>query len=59
MVNNAKIYGYYIFFLLQDWWEDTIFYFSWIPRAFLAILIALEEEVYARIAKWLNDKGIF
>ncbi|CAH0714916.1 unnamed protein product, partial [Brenthis ino] len=40
----------------QDWWEDTIFYFSWIPRAFLAILIALEEEVYARIAKWLNDK---
>ncbi|XP_039765784.1 anoctamin-8-like isoform X1 [Pararge aegeria] len=40
----------------QDWWEETIFYFSWIPRAFLAILIAVEEEVYARIARWLNDK---
>ncbi|GBP16845.1 Anoctamin-8 [Eumeta japonica] len=40
----------------QDWWETRIVYFSWVPRAFLAILIALEEEVYSRIARWLNDK---
>ncbi|KAL4713746.1 hypothetical protein ACJJTC_004277, partial [Scirpophaga incertulas] len=40
----------------QDWWETTIIYFTWIPRAFLAILIAVEEELYARIARWLNDK---
>ncbi|KAJ0171896.1 hypothetical protein K1T71_012659 [Dendrolimus kikuchii] len=40
----------------QDWWENSIGYFSWIPRASLAIIIAVEEEVYARIARWLNDK---
>ncbi|XP_013147664.1 PREDICTED: anoctamin-8-like [Papilio polytes] len=39
-----------------DWWENTLVYFSWIPRALLAIIIAVEEEVYARIARWLNDK---
>lgn len=33
-------------------------YFTWIPRAFLAIIIAIEEEVYARIARWLNDRGM-
>ncbi|XP_053620466.1 anoctamin-8-like isoform X2 [Plodia interpunctella] len=40
----------------QDWWETRIVYLSWIPRAILAIIIAVEEEVYARIARWLNDK---
>lgn len=40
----------------QEWWETNIVYCSWIPRAFLAIIIAVEEEVYARIARWLNDK---
>ncbi|XP_050683452.1 anoctamin-8 isoform X2 [Leptidea sinapis] len=40
----------------QDWWENTIGYFNWIPRALLAIIIAIEEEAYVRIAKWLNDK---
>ncbi|KAF9795971.1 hypothetical protein SFRURICE_010068 [Spodoptera frugiperda] len=40
----------------QDWWETNIVYFTWIPRALLAIIIAIEEEVYARIARWLNDK---
>ncbi|XP_063897375.1 anoctamin-8 isoform X2 [Helicoverpa armigera] len=40
----------------QDWWETNIIYFTWIPRALLAIIIAVEEEVYARIARWLNDK---
>ncbi|XP_049881261.1 anoctamin-8-like isoform X1 [Pectinophora gossypiella] len=40
----------------QDWWESRIMYLTWIPRCFLAILIAVEEEVYARIARWLNDK---
>ncbi|XP_045506984.1 anoctamin-8-like [Colias croceus] len=42
--------------LAQDWWENRIGYFNWMPRAMLAIIIALEEEAYARIAKWLNDK---
>ncbi|XP_045519349.1 anoctamin-8-like isoform X2 [Pieris brassicae] len=42
--------------LAQDWWENTIGYFNWIPRAALAIIIAVEEEAYARIARWLNDK---
>ncbi|XP_026316071.1 anoctamin-8-like [Hyposmocoma kahamanoa] len=40
----------------QDWWETHIVYMTWIPRAILAIIIAIEEEVYARIARWLNDK---
>ncbi|XP_041972095.1 anoctamin-8-like isoform X2 [Aricia agestis] len=40
----------------QDWWENTLVYFAWVPRAMLAIVIAVEEEVYARIARWLNDK---
>ncbi|XP_037877101.1 anoctamin-8 isoform X3 [Bombyx mori] len=40
----------------QDWWENNIVYFTWIPRALLAVIIAVEEEVYARIARWLNDK---
>nr|XP_032521785.1 anoctamin-8 isoform X2 [Danaus plexippus plexippus] len=40
----------------QDWWEERIVYLSFIPRAFLAVIIAVEEELYARIAKWLNDK---
>ncbi|KAG6459260.1 hypothetical protein O3G_MSEX011282 [Manduca sexta] len=40
----------------QDWWESKIMYLTWIPRALLAIMIAVEEEVYARIARWLNDK---
>lgn len=42
----------------QDWWETNIIYFTWIPRAVLAIIIAIEEEVYARIARWLNDRGM-
>lgn len=42
---------------LQDWWDTNIVYFTWMPRALLAIIIAVEEEVYARIARWLNDKG--
>ncbi|XP_037877100.1 anoctamin-8 isoform X2 [Bombyx mori] len=41
----------------QDWWENNIVYFTWIPRALLAVIIAVEEEVYARIARWLNDKA--
>lgn len=40
----------------QDWWETNVIYLTWIPRALLAIIIAVEEEVYARIARWLNDK---
>ncbi|KAL0810979.1 hypothetical protein ABMA28_010272 [Loxostege sticticalis] len=46
----------FTFLRAQDWWESRIVYFTWIPRAFLAIIIAVEEEVYARIARWLNDK---
>ncbi|XP_063393949.1 anoctamin-8 isoform X3 [Cydia fagiglandana] len=41
---------------MQDWWENKIGYFNFVPRAFLAIIIFLEEEAYARIARWLNDK---
>ncbi|KAM3958420.1 anoctamin 8 white walker [Aphomia sociella] len=44
------------FLRAQDWWESNIIYFTWIPRALLAIIIWVEEEVYARIARWLNDK---
>ncbi|XP_075986029.1 anoctamin-10-like isoform X2 [Anticarsia gemmatalis] len=46
----------FTFLRAQDWWETNIVYFTWIPRALLAIIIAVEEEVYARIARWLNDK---
>ncbi|CAK1547788.1 unnamed protein product [Leptosia nina] len=42
--------------LAQEWWENTIGYLNWMPRAVLAIIIAVEEEAYARIARWLNDK---
>ncbi|CAH0403409.1 unnamed protein product [Chilo suppressalis] len=45
-----------VFLRAMDWWETRIVYFTWIPRAFLAIIIAIEEELYARIARWLNDK---
>ncbi|XP_052758038.1 LOW QUALITY PROTEIN: anoctamin-8-like [Galleria mellonella] len=44
------------FLRAQDWWESNIIYFTWFPRAILAIIIWVEEEVYARIARWLNDK---
>ncbi|XP_059056301.1 anoctamin-8-like isoform X3 [Achroia grisella] len=44
------------FLRAQDWWEGNVIYLTWIPRTFLAIIIWVEEEVYARIARWLNDK---
>ena len=48
---------------LQDWWDARLeaagygFWLSYVPKVLLAVVIALMDEAYFKIAVWLNDAG--
>ncbi|KAK0169080.1 hypothetical protein PV327_002826 [Microctonus hyperodae] len=48
-------------FQIQDWWDARLesagygFWLSYVPKVLLAIVIALMDEAYFKIAVWLND----
>lgn len=33
-------------------------FFTFVPKILLGIVISFLDEVYYKVAKWLNDKGI-
>ncbi|XP_034940351.1 anoctamin-8 isoform X2 [Chelonus insularis] len=48
-------------FQIQDWWDARLeaagygFWLSYVPKVLLAIVIAVMDEAYFKIAVWLND----
>ncbi|XP_043472779.1 anoctamin-8 isoform X2 [Leptopilina heterotoma] len=48
-------------FQIQDWWDKKLgtsgycFWLSYVPKVLLAIVIALMDEAYFKVAVWLND----
>ncbi|XP_017753327.1 PREDICTED: anoctamin-8 isoform X3 [Eufriesea mexicana] len=48
-------------FQIQDWWDARLesrgygFWLSYVPKVLLAIVIALMDEAYFKVAVWLND----
>lgn len=52
-----------IIFNYQDWWDAKLeaagygFWLSYVPKVLLAIVIAVMDEAYFKIAVWLNDLG--
>lgn len=52
-------------FELQEWINSLIkmdilpSYFHFVPKILLAICIGIFDEIYKKIALWLNDKGLF
>ncbi|XP_011503511.1 PREDICTED: anoctamin-8-like [Ceratosolen solmsi marchali] len=48
-------------FQIQDWWDARLqvaeygFWLSYVPKVLLAIVIAIMDEAYFKIAVWLND----
>jgi hypothetical protein len=48
----------------QDWWDSKlpekgiISWLSVIPKVLLAGVITLMDELYYKLAVWLNDKGL-
>ena len=50
-------------FYEQDWWDGRLeaagygFWLSYVPKVLLAIVIALMDEAYFKVAVWLNDLG--
>lgn len=50
---------------LQDWWDAKLesggygFWLSYVPKVLLAVVIALMDEAYFKVAVWLNDMGTF
>ena len=50
-------------FELQDWVNDKItreelrFFCKFLPKILLAICIGILDDVYKKIAYWLNDRG--
>ncbi|CAG2053476.1 unnamed protein product [Timema podura] len=48
---------------LQEWWDTLLtergysFYLSYLPKILLAVVIALMDEAYYKVACWLNDRG--
>ncbi|XP_058790313.1 anoctamin-8 isoform X4 [Phymastichus coffea] len=48
-------------FQIQDWWDAKLeaaghgFCLSYVPKVLLAIVIALMDEAYFKVAVWLND----
>ncbi|KYN13438.1 Anoctamin-8 [Trachymyrmex cornetzi] len=48
-------------FQIQDWWDAHLesggygFWLSYVPKVLLAIVIALMDEAYFKVAVWLND----
>jgi hypothetical protein len=53
-----------ICFSFKDWWDSKLpetGIFSWlsvIPKVLLAGAITLMDELYQKLAVWLNDKGL-
>ncbi|CAB0038907.1 unnamed protein product [Trichogramma brassicae] len=51
--------------LFTDWWDARLeaagygFWLSYVPKVLLAIVIALMDEAYFKVAVWLNDLGEF
>ncbi len=50
-------------FQLQDWVNSLIkdghlpFFFKYFPKILLALCIGLLDDIYKKVAFWLNDKG--
>ncbi|KAJ8678448.1 hypothetical protein QAD02_014235, partial [Eretmocerus hayati] len=50
-----------ISFQIQDWWDARLesagygFWLSYVPKVLLAVVIALMDEAYFKVAVWLND----
>ncbi|XP_016840084.1 anoctamin-8 isoform X4 [Nasonia vitripennis] len=48
-------------FQIQDWWDGRLeaagygFWLSYVPKVLLAVVIALMDEAYFKVAVWLND----
>ncbi|KAM0736413.1 Anoctamin-8 [Formica fusca] len=48
-------------FQIQDWWDAHLesggygFWLSYVPKVLLAVVIALMDEAYFKVAVWLND----
>ncbi|XP_011334900.1 anoctamin-8 isoform X2 [Ooceraea biroi] len=46
---------------IQDWWDAHLesggygFWLSYVPKVLLAVVIALMDEAYFKVAVWLND----
>lgn len=49
----------------QDWWDAHLesggygFWLSYVPKVLLAVVIALMDEAYFKVAVWLNDLGMY
>lgn len=49
-------------FKLQDWWDRKIIsgsyfqFFTFAPKILLGIVISFLDEIYYKVARWLNDK---
>nr|CAD7262586.1 unnamed protein product [Timema shepardi] len=49
---------------LQEWWDTLLtergysFYLSYLPKILLAVVIALMDEAYYKVACWLNDRDL-
>ena len=50
---------------MKDWWDARLeaagypFWLSYVPKVLLAVVIALMDEAYFKVAVWLNDIGTF
>jgi len=57
-------YKLFELFNLQDWWDARLesggygFWLSYVPKVLLAVVIALMDEAYFKVAVWLNDLGM-
>lgn len=55
---------FFFFFFQKDWWDAKLeaaghgFWLSYVPKVLLAIVIALMDEAYFKVAVWLNDMGM-
>ncbi|PBC32858.1 Anoctamin-8 [Apis cerana cerana] len=51
-------------FQIQDWWDARLesrgygFWLSYVPKVLLAVVIALMDEAYFKVAIWLNDMAL-
>lgn len=63
VVINPLIYSF--FAKSQDWWDAHLesggygFWLSYVPKVLLAVVIALMDEAYFKVAVWLNDLGMY
>lgn len=60
---SVIVYTYCTCSILQDWWDARLesrgygFWLSYVPKVLLAVVIALMDEAYFKVAIWLNDMG--